>query len=420
MRRSSLPVTVALVVSLTASLRAQGADNCANAQVISGLGNFAINNTNATLDGPADCNGNPTYRDVWYRWTAPSTGGFKVSLCGGVTFATRLVVYDGPNCGSLVPITCAAGNCTLQSYVLFSAVSGHQYLLRLGNRQNGAAGGNGTFAISSDPCPGYQDDAFEDDDTCSASALVGNGTYLGLLVRKIDPDWYEIPVPDTATMQIDVLFTHANGDIDIFLYQVCGGTAVAQSGSATDNEQIIYQNTTGCLQYYQLLVQHYAPDPNGECNLYDMIISGSGTTGPTCNIGTNFCSSFSNSTGQPAVMSASGTGSVASNNLVLEGGPTPNQPGLFFYSAGQANGGNGVPFGNGLRCVGSSGNPLFRLPVIVGSSNHHVFPVDYGSLPAGGDIIPGSTFHFQLWFRDPAGGGFFFDLSDGYTILFTA
>jgi hypothetical protein len=149
-----------------------------------------------------------------------------------------------------------------------------------------------------------------------------------------------------------------------------------------------------------------------------MIISGSGTGGPTCTIGTN-------SAALPELDGASGGDvgvrhpSVASNNLVLEGGPTPNQPGLFFYSAGQANGGNGVPFGNGLRCVGSSGNPLFRLPVISGSGNHHVFAVDYGSLPAGGDIVPGSTFHFQLWFRDPAGGGAFFDLSDGYSILFT-
>jgi hypothetical protein len=88
---------------------------------------------------------------------------------------------------------------------------------------------------------------------------VGNGTYLGLLVRKTDADWYEIPVPDMATVQIDVLFTHASGDIDIFLYQVCGGSIVAQSGSANDDEQIIYQNTTGCLQYYQLFVQHYRP-----------------------------------------------------------------------------------------------------------------------------------------------------------------
>ncbi len=418
MRPTSLLLTVALFAALSTRPFAQGADNCGNAQAISGLGTFAINNTSATLDGPADCNGNPTYRDVWYRWTAPSTGSFKVSLCGTISISTRMVAYNGTSCSALVPITCAAGNCTLQSFIAFAAVSGQQYLLRMGNRQSGAGGGSGTFAITSDPCPGYQDDAFEDNDSCPTSVVVGNGTYVGLLVRKVDEDWYEIPVPDTNTLQIDILFTHSTGDIDIFLYDLCSGTTVASSGSADDDEQIIYQNTSGCLQNYQLLVQHYPPDSAAECNHYDMIIAGSGTGGPTCHIGSNFCSSFPNSTGQAAVMSASGSASVATNNLVLLGGPTPNQPGLFFYSAGQAGGGSGLPFGNGLRCVGSPGNPLFRLPVIPGVGNQHQYAVDYGSLPAGGDIVPGSTFHFQLWFRDPAGGGAFFDLSDGYTIQF--
>ena len=29
-------------------------------------------------------------------------------------------------------------------------------------------------------------------------------------------------------------------------------------------------------------------------------------------------------------------------------------------------------------------------------------------------IVPGATLHFQLWYRDPAGGGF--NLSDGLRI----
>ena len=37
---------------------------------------------------------------------------------------------------------------------------------------------------------------------------------------------------------------------------------------------------------------------------------------------------------------------------------------------------------------------------------------------AAGTMTPGSTWHFQAWFRDPAGGGAFFDLSDGLTITF--
>ena len=34
-------------------------------------------------------------------------------------------------------------------------------------------------------------------------------------------------------------------------------------------------------------------------------------------------------------------------------------------------------------------------------------------------ITAGSTWNFQNWFRDPAAGGAFFNLSDGLEITFT-
>ena len=43
--------------------------------------------------------------------------------------------------------------------------------------------------------------------------------------------------------------------------------------------------------------------------------------------------------------------------------------------------------------------------------------LDDPPLPAG-QILPGSTWKFQGWFRDPAAGGSFFNLSDGYSIAF--
>lgn len=131
-----------------------------------------------------------------------------------------------------------------------------------------------------------------------------------------------------------------------------------------------------------------------------------------------FCSSTTNSTGSPALMDASGGCVVAANNLVLTAAPVPNQPGLFFYSSAQANGGNGVPFGNGLRCIGGGGAALIRLPVVVASGNVMSYAVDMNNLPSNGQITPGSTWNFQAWFRDPMGGGAAFNLSDGLEIQF--
>jgi hypothetical protein len=48
--------------------------------------------------------------------------------------------------------------------------------------------------------------------------------------------------------------------------------------------------------------------------------------------------------------------------------------------------------------------------------------LDFTQPPAGGgpgQIEPGSTWNFQLWYRDPAGGGSGFNLSDALSAPFT-
>ncbi len=133
---------------------------------------------------------------------------------------------------------------------------------------------------------------------------------------------------------------------------------------------------------------------------------------------TRFCSSGPNSTGFPALIDATAGCEVAANALTLTAGPVPNQSGLFFYSANKASGGSGVPFGNGLRCIGGGGAQLFRLPVVTASANLLSYTLDLTHPPAGGQINPGSTWNFQAWFRDPMAGGAAFDTSDGLEIVF--
>ena len=132
----------------------------------------------------------------------------------------------------------------------------------------------------------------------------------------------------------------------------------------------------------------------------------------------NFCSSTPNSTGGAAVISSNGECLVSENAFVLSAAPVPNQPGIFFYSSQQLNGGVGLPFGNGRRCVG---NPVFRLPPTVATGNTLSAAVDFDAPPAAtGVVLPGSMWFFQAWFRDPAAGGAFFDLSDGLAVTFEA
>jgi len=130
-----------------------------------------------------------------------------------------------------------------------------------------------------------------------------------------------------------------------------------------------------------------------------------------------YCQSLPNSTGSVAGIWTSGSLAPLDDDFTLVAGPTPDQFGLFFFSAGQANGGAGVAFGNGVRCVGGGGNQIFRLPVIIASSGQFSHLVDFGTVP--GDLITsGSTWNFQLWFRDPPAGGANFNLSNGLEVAF--
>ena len=72
-------------------------------------------------------------------------------------------------------------------------------------------------------------------------------------------------------------------------------------------------------------------------------------------------------------------------------------------------------------CVGAGTTGLGRLAVErADTAGRIVHPLDYDHPPSGSTRIdPGSTWHFQTWFRDPMGGGAAFDTSDGMTLVFT-
>lgn len=133
---------------------------------------------------------------------------------------------------------------------------------------------------------------------------------------------------------------------------------------------------------------------------------------------TSFCSSTANSSGGAAVIATTGSCAVASNNFGLVASPVPNTIGIFFYSAGKANGGAGTPFGNGLRCIGSGGNPIFRTTPVQVSGNTLSRSIDFTTLQPAGAITSGSTWNLQAWFRDPPAGGAQFDLSDAVEVTF--
>lgn len=125
---------------------------------------------------------------------------------------------------------------------------------------------------------------------------------------------------------------------------------------------------------------------------------GTGTACPCANPGATG-EGCANSTGSGATLVASGSLSIAAGDLVLTGsGAAAGVTGIFFAGTTQITGGNGNPFGDGLRCVGG---PIVRAETIVADgSGTAVSTVNLAST-IGATV--GSTNMIQYWYRDPAG-----------------
>jgi hypothetical protein len=75
-------------------------DSCANATVV-GLGaNGPFNNVNATDSGVVGSCGTG-YKDLWYVFTPPCTGNYKIDTCSPALFDTVLVAYSACGAGEL-------------------------------------------------------------------------------------------------------------------------------------------------------------------------------------------------------------------------------------------------------------------------------------------------------------------------------
>jgi hypothetical protein len=86
------------------------------------------------------------------------------------------------------------------------------------------------------------DDAQEPNDGCASAKALAAGTYSGLTVKRLDEDWYALPVSVGATLTVSMTFTHANGDVDVQLFNACGGAVALDRNANTNNESFSYVN----------------------------------------------------------------------------------------------------------------------------------------------------------------------------------
>jgi hypothetical protein len=143
-----------LVVVLAGAAAAQGANDCASATNVSGFGSFPVSTTSAT-DSPQQPGPCPTrHNDVWFRWTAPQSGGVHVSLCNlAGSIDTVLAAYSGSSCPTPANlIVCNDDSCGSKSAVTFAVTAGASYMIQAGAESTGATfSGSISFEAAAPP-----------------------------------------------------------------------------------------------------------------------------------------------------------------------------------------------------------------------------------------------------------------------------
>lgn len=135
-------------------------------------------------------------------------------------------------------------------------------------------------------CP--LEDAFEPNDfSCVGGALLAPtsfpAVYSGLTIHGLqsptgfDYDWYRIEVPSGEVLVVDILFSHANANLDLYLFDEfssgCNNSTwwsnVVRAISTSDDEHLEWKNTA------LVPVEHYIQVRSAsgfDCTEYDLVI----------------------------------------------------------------------------------------------------------------------------------------------------
>ncbi|MDX2131724.1 MAG: LamG-like jellyroll fold domain-containing protein [Planctomycetota bacterium] len=118
-------------------------DGCAEAPIFSTYGTFSFDNRLADT-GPVPTGCALSVQDVFVRWIAPATGRVRFSTCGLTGVDTDLSVHT--SCID-PPLECNDQFCGDQSELVFDAVAGVQYYLRIATYP-GTPTGEGQFSLT--------------------------------------------------------------------------------------------------------------------------------------------------------------------------------------------------------------------------------------------------------------------------------
>jgi hypothetical protein len=411
--------------------------------VVVGSGPFAFDTTQATTGAEGQAESlcflfatTGIANDVWFTFTATTTGPVNVSLCGQATNDTKLAVYPGNTCptnGSA--LACDDDFCGVASasQVTVNVTSGSSYVVQIGNYPTSGSPGTGTFTIAPPPPAPINDD-------CTAPiAIAGPGSYAFDNTNATTTTQY---AATCGNIYKDAWWTYTATATGTATFTTCGGIAFPPSTSY-DTKAAVYAGTgcpgatsiacnddscsaqtfastlsfpTTCGTQYTIRMGNFsAATTANTVGAFNIVESGTpcsppGTpfcfgdgTGTACPCGNsgaagNGCASSVNAAG--GNLASTGNASIANDTLVLTASGLPTGAALYFQGTTQIAAGAGAVFGDGLRCAGGT---VIRLGTKQNPGGTSSYPgAGDASIHVKGNDVAGNVRDYQCWYRNAA------------------
>jgi len=422
LRPSAVPTTLAL----------NGSDDCATPDPINGTGIFTFDCSLATTgsqgQNEALCIAPGIDTDVWFVWTAPTSGNATWSLCGGASWMdTKIAAYAGSSCPVQgTAIACNDDYCGIESRVTFPVFAGSNYMLQLGSFP-GSGGTNGFFTLAIAP-------GAPNDECSGAFPISGTGAFpFDTTLASTSPQ--QGLACGTGTAQSDVWFDWTASASGTCTFSLCGGAgfdtliaAYAGSSCPSAGSALGCNDDSACGSessldfacvagnHYLLQLGAYAtgsgagtftlnvapPPPSFLCDPGTSGVIACPCANPPAGSGRG-CDNSSGTGG--ASLAASGSAWLSNPTLAFTSADErPSATSILLQGTNSLAG--GLAFGQGVRCVGGTLRRLYQKQAQAGSITAPDFGAGDASIPArsatlGDTIAPGQTRWYLVYYRDP-------------------
>jgi hypothetical protein len=216
-----------------------------------------------TLNNAGDATGNATIATTevdYYRFTAPVTGSYRLSA---TTPTSNLDPVLGvfSSTGQRLAFNDDISSTNRDSQLTTTLTAGRTYYVGITN-YTGTGGGSYSWLVDGPS----RDDTFEENDTRATAsnlgALTARRTQSGLILAD-GADWFRFEMRGAGTTAnfVSATFTHAQGDIDLRLYDV-NGTLLRTSDSVTNEERISLNGLAAGTYFVQVYGYQGATNPN--------------------------------------------------------------------------------------------------------------------------------------------------------------